>query len=80
MAVSALHFGLIYAVFASRSFKPLNTTVVKYYFASIVFLSLMTAIALVTDRGYDSWGKAVMDSFFNVVSYMSTTRYANCDN
>ena len=80
MAVSALHFGLIYAVFASRSFKPLNTTVVKYYFASIVFLSLMTAISLVTDGGYDSWGKAVMDSFFNVVSYRSTTGFANCDN
>ena len=80
MAVSALHFGLIYAVFASRSFKPLNTTVVKYYFASIVFLSLMTAISLVTDGGYESWGKAVMDSFFNVVSYMSTTGFANCDN
>ena len=80
MAVSALHFGLIYAVFASRSFKPLNTTVVKYYFASIVFLSLMTAISLVTDGGYESWGKAGMDSFFNVVSYMSTTGFANCDN
>ena len=80
MAVSALHFGLIYAVFASRSFKPLNTTVVKYYFASIVFLSLMTAISLVTDGGYDSWGKAVKESFFNVVSYMSTTGFANCDN
>ena len=80
MAVSALHFGLIYAVFASRSFKPLNTTVVKYYFASIVFLSLMTAISLVTDGGYESWGKAVKDSFFNVVSYMSTTGFANCDN
>ena len=80
MAVSALHFGLIYAVFASRSFKPLNTTVVKYYIASIVFLSLMTAISQVTDGGYESWGKAVMDSFFNVVSYMSTTGFANCDN
>ena len=80
MAVSALHFGLIYAVFASRSFKPLNTTVVKYYFASIVFLSVMTAISLVTDGGYESWGKAVKDSFFNVVSYMSTTGFANCDN
>ena len=80
MAVSALHFGLIYAVFASRSFKPLNTTVVKYYFASIVFLSLMTAISLVTDGGYDSLGRAVMDSFFNVVSYMSTTGFATCDN
>ena len=80
MAVSALHFGLIYAVFASRSFKPLNSTVVKYYFGSIVVLSLMTAFSLIADGGYESWGKAVMDGFFNVVSYMSTTGFANCDN
>ena len=30
MAVAAIHFGLLYAVFATRSLKPLNITVVKY--------------------------------------------------
>lgn len=80
MAISALHFGLIYSVFATRSLKPLNTTVVKYYFASIVVLSVITAFSLVGEGGYDSWGKAVMDASFNIVSYMSTTGFANCDN
>ena len=80
MAISALHFGLIYSVFATRSLKPLNTTVVKYYFASIVVLSVITAISLVGEGGYDSWGKAAMDASFNIVSYMSTTGFANCDN
>lgn len=80
MAISALHFGLIYSVFATRSLKPLNTTVVKYYFASIVVLSVITAFSLVGEGGYDSWGKAAMDASFNIVSYMSTTGFANCDN
>jgi len=80
MAVAAIHFGLLYAVVATRSFKPLNNPVVKYYFCSILVLSLIASFSLIKDGGYDSWGKALMDSAFNVVSYMSTTGFANCDN
>ena len=80
MAVAAMHFGLIYAVFATRSFKPLNHPVVKYYFISIVVLSIGTALSLKLQGGYQSWGKAFMDGSFNVVSYMSTTGFAICDN
>ena len=80
MAVAAIHFGLLYAVFATRSFKPLNTTVVKYYFASILVTSLIIAFSLISDGGYTSWGRAFLDASFNVVSYMSTTGFANCDN
>lgn len=80
MAVSAMHFGLLYAVFATRSFKPLNNTVIKYYFGSILVMSVVIALSLITQGGYDSWGRAMMDSAFTVVSYMSTTGFAICDN
>ena len=80
MAVSAMHFGLIYSMFATRSFKPLNNTVVKYYFSSMIVLSIVSAIGLMRAGGYDSWGNAFLDASFNVVSYMSTTGFANCDN
>ena len=80
MAVAAIHFGLLYAVVATRSFKPLNNTVVKYYFASILAMTVLISFSLLKDGGYDSWGRALMDSSFNVVSYMSTTGFANCDN
>ncbi|MBE6217246.1 MAG: TrkH family potassium uptake protein [Bacteroidales bacterium] len=80
MAVSAMHFGLLYAVFATRSFKPLNNTVIKYYFGSILVMSVVIALSLITQGGYDSWGRAMMDSAFTVVSYMSTTGFAVCDN
>jgi trk system potassium uptake protein TrkH len=80
MAVAAVHFGLIYSVVATRSFKPLNNTVIKYYFGSIVLMSSIVAFSLIRGGSYDSWGRAIMDSFFNVISYMSTTGFANCDN
>jgi trk system potassium uptake protein TrkH len=80
MAIAAIHFGLIYAVFAFRSFKPLNNSVIKYYFGSILVMSLLIMISLMTEGGYDSWAKAMMDSSFTVISYMSTAGFAICDN
>ncbi|MBO5419591.1 MAG: TrkH family potassium uptake protein [Bacteroidales bacterium] len=80
MAVSALHFGLIYATFVTRSLKPLNNVIVRYYFLSILLMSLIITFSLMNDGDYDSFGKALLDASFNVVSYMSTTGFANCDN
>lgn len=80
MAVCAMHFGLIYAVFATRSLKPMKNSVVAYYFGSIVVMSLIIMLSLIAEGGYDSWGRAIMDSSFTVVSYMSTAGFAICDN
>ena len=80
MAVAVLHFGLMYAVFVTRSLKPLNNTVVKYYFSSIVVMSVVIMMSLKFQGGYETWGKAAMDSFFTVISYMSTAGFAICDN
>jgi len=80
MCVSAMHFGLLYAVFATRSFKPMKNPVVGYYFMSILVTTLLISYSLIADGGYESWGKAVLDASFNVISYMSTTGFANCDN
>ena len=80
MAVSAMHFGLIYAVFATRSLKPLNNSVVKFYLGSIVVISVVIMLSLMINGEYVSWGRAWLDASFNVVSYMSTTGFAICDN
>ena len=80
MAVSALHFGLIYAVFVSRSLKPMNNSVVKYYFGSILVMSVIIMFSLKFQGNYASWGRAAMDSVFTVVSYMTTAGFAICDN
>ena len=80
MAIAAMHFGLLYGVFATRSLKPLNSPIVKYYFASIAVMTILISYSLIKDGNYQSWGTAIMDAAFNVVSYMSTTGFANCDN
>ena len=80
MAVCALHFGLIYAVFVTRSLKPMKNSVIAYFFGSILVASLVVGLVLKTQGGYEQWGRAFMDSTFTVVSYMSTTGFAICDN
>ena len=80
MAIAALHFGLLYAVFITRSMKPMRNSVVKYYFGSILVMSLIIMLSLKLEGGYESWGKAAMDLAFTVVSYMSTTGFSICDN
>lgn len=80
MALCAMHFGLIYTVFATRSFKPMKNTVVAYYFGSIAVMTLVAMFSLLSDGGYSSWRDALMDSAFTVVSYMSTAGFAICDN
>lgn len=80
MSVCALHFGLIYAVFVTRSLKPMHNSIVRYYFASIAVTSLIVGISLKLQGGYEQWGRAFMDSTFTVVSYMSTAGFAICDN
>lgn len=80
MAVGAMHFGLIYAVIVTGSLKPMNNAVVKYYFGSILVCSVIIMITLMSQGGYDSWGRAAMDSSFTVISYMSTAGFAICDN
>ena len=80
MAVCAMHFGLIYAVFATGSLKPLKNSVVGYYFGSIAVMSLIIMFSLMTKGGYESWGRALLDSSFTVVSYLSTAGFAICDN
>jgi trk system potassium uptake protein TrkH len=43
-------------------------------------MSLAIMFALMSEGGYESWGRAAMDSIFTVVSYMTTTGFAICDN
>lgn len=80
MAVCALHFGLLYAVFVTRSFKPLKNSVVGYYFGSILVASVIVGVSLKFQGNYESWGRAFLDSTFTIVSYMSTAGFAICDN
>ncbi|MBR5567541.1 MAG: TrkH family potassium uptake protein [Bacteroidales bacterium] len=80
MTLSAMHFGLIYAIFATRSLKPMGQSINRYYLSAILVLSVMVTISLMGKGGYDSFGKAVVASSFQVISYITTTGFGQSDN
>lgn len=80
MTLAATHFGVIYAIFAKRSFAPLLKDVPKYYLSVILVLSLCVTLTLMFQGGYTSFGKALLDSVFQVVSFLTTTGFGNADN
>ncbi len=80
MILSSLHFGVIFASFAKHSIKPLRNPVTRYYLSVIAVLSIMTALNLKLDGIYESWGRCLLDSAFQTVSFISTTGFGNADN
>ena len=80
MILASMHFGVIYAMLIKRSFAPVRNSVSLYYLSVILALSLSVAIILVFQGGYDSFGKALLDSSFQVASFISTTGFGNADN
>lgn len=80
MFISSIHFGIIYMVFASRSFKPLNNPVLKFYAGTILVAALLVAFSLKMSSAGFTWGESFMTGFFHVVSSISTTGFAISDN
>lgn len=79
MTLSAMHFGIIFSVFATRSLKPLRHPVARYFLCCIVVLGLLMSFSLKFQGSYDTWGHALMDGFFHTISYITTTGFAIAD-
>ena len=80
MIMSSLHFGGIYAVCAKRSLKPLTSSISRYYLTVTLLLSISVMLLLKIQGGYHTWGKAMLDSVFQVSSFISTTGFGQADN
>lgn len=80
MALSSIHFGLLFGIFVTRSLKPFRHPVIKFFLGTIVILSLLVTLSLKFSGTYDSWGKAAIDATFQVTSFLSTSGFATADN
>ena len=80
MFIASIHFGIIYMVFASRSLKPLNNPVLKFYAGTILVAALLVAFSLKMSSAGFTWGESFMTGVFQVVSSISTTGFAISDN
>ncbi|MBR3065919.1 MAG: TrkH family potassium uptake protein [Bacteroidales bacterium] len=79
MIVASLHFGLIYASFATRTFKVLKNPITKFYLMTILISGLLVALNLVTSGTIPNVWEALRHSFFTVVSTISTTGFGSTD-
>ena len=80
MIVATLHFGIVYMVFVTRSLKPLNNPVLKFYLGMMAVIGLVVSVSLKINDIEPTWGRAFMNGIFHTVSYASTTGFAIADN
>ena len=80
MILSSMHFGVLFAICIKRTLKPLTQSVTRYYLAVTAVFSIIIAISLKAEAGYDSWGKSIIDAVFQTASYISTTGFGQADN
>ena len=79
MIVATLHFGLIYASFASRSFKVLRNPVTKFYLLTILSAVVAVTLNLYFSGTVGNFLQAFRESAFEVVSTISTSGFAIAD-
>lgn len=80
MFLSSLHFGIVWLAIARRSLKPLKNEVLAFYAGYLVLFTVISAFVLKLGGTYSSWGRAFLDSGFQILSYASTSGLATADN
>ena len=79
MTLASMHFGVIYASIATRSFKPLRHPITRYYLMVILVLSALATLSLTLQGGL-RFPEALMSGSFQVISFISTTGFGQADN
>ena len=80
MFLASVHFGLIFIALVGRTLRPLRNPVMRFYLVWLAVISIVTSISLKFGGVDKSWGSALLDGTFHVVSYASTTGFAISDN
>ena len=80
MFLASIHFGLIFVALVNRTLRPLQNPILRFYCLGLATIAVITSISLKLQGVEDSWGNAILDGTFHVMSYASTTGFAISDN
>lgn len=80
MFLCSLHFGTLFMTVVTRSLKPLNNPVLKYYALTIVAGALALAFSIRFGNAGAGWGESFEQGLFHTLSFISTTGFAIGDN
>ena len=79
MLLASLHFGLLFLTVVTRSFKPLNNPVLRFYLGTVAAIIVLMGISLKLDGCVGDWGEAFRYASFQTVSIASTTGFSVAD-
>lgn len=79
MVLSGLHFGLLYSVVVGRSGNLFKSPIVKFYITSLLLGGLLITLNIKLSGTVESWGTAIRQGYFQVISLGTTTGFATAD-
>jgi trk system potassium uptake protein TrkH len=79
MAVSGIHFGLIYATVTGKRNNIFRSEVTRYYIISFLAVGLFIALSLWHADIYDSFGESLRNGMFQSIATITTTGFAIAD-
>lgn len=79
MYLSSLHYGLLFASVATRSFKVFRNPVTRFYTSTIFLYTILITLSLIVSDVEGNLFEAFRQSIFAVVSTISTTGFAISD-
>ncbi|MCI1639978.1 MAG: TrkH family potassium uptake protein [Bacteroidales bacterium] len=80
MVLSSIHFGFLFLAIVTRSLKPLDNPIIKYYLFCLAAVSIVVSIMLHVSGTYSGWAHSFLSGSFQVISMASATGFAITDN
>lgn len=79
MAISGIHFGVLYATITGRKNNIFHSEVVRIYIGMMATITLIIAVSLYFGDIYSTIGESLRHSAFQVVSFTTTSGFATAD-
>ena len=80
MYLSSLHFGVLFVTVVTRTFRPLNNPVVRFYTWALAVIALIVGAGLKGNGICPSWGNALWNGLFETLCVATTSGFAILDN
>ena len=79
MAISGIHFGILYATITGRRNNIFRSEVVRAYVGMMLIATFVIAISLFSEDIYPTFGESMRHASFQVVSLTTTSGFATAD-
>ena len=79
MMLCSIHFAIIYMVIATRSLRPLNNSVLKFYVGYVIVAALIMTVNFHSSGEGNGWADSAMKGLFMTATFSSTTGFSICD-